>query len=148
MLAIRDGADIRFREHHALGSAGAEAGTWNTPFEASVAKMMRPSLDHAPPRGYPAASQMGKGVPPARSTRCNLAPAKKPIDLLSGDQKGDMMSSPLTSKRAPVPPSGRTHSPVFPSPEATKAAVLPSGDKVIPLLRTPKMNRPPSGGLI
>jgi hypothetical protein len=56
--------------------------------DSNVAKMIRPSLVHAPPRADPAASQMVKGAPPARSTRCNLPPAKYPTDLLSGDQKG------------------------------------------------------------
>src|ERR1700682_2379870 len=38
-------------------------------------------------------SQIGRGVPPASSTRCSLPPPKKPSDLLSGDQNGRPPSS-------------------------------------------------------
>src|SRR5215831_10084851 len=107
---------------------------------------MCPSLDHDAPGATPRASQIVIGDPPASSTRCSFPPAKKPMDLLSGDQKGLMMPGDSTSKRAVVLSSGWTHSPFFPPTAATKAAVLPSGERAIPPLRKPKINRPPSGG--
>jgi len=51
------------------------------------AKTITPSRFHVPPRPD-AAAQSVTIVPPLASMRCSLPPAKKPIWLLSGDQKG------------------------------------------------------------
>src|SRR5215469_6882573 len=67
-----------------------DAGTWKRP-DSNDPNKMRPSVSQAPPRlinPHPGVSQIASGVPPAKSTRSILPAREKPIDLLSGDQKG------------------------------------------------------------
>src|SRR5262249_49505949 len=78
----------------------------------------------------------------------SLLPAKNATDLLSGDQKGNPAPSVPATSLAAGPSSGRTQSEVFPFAVATKATVLPSGDKETPPLLNPNANCAPSGGLI
>src|SRR5713101_7925891 len=111
----------------------------------SAPKMIWPSLVHAPPQPR-FASQITRGVPPARSTRCSLPGEKNAMDLLSGDQNGYAAPSVPGINRATVPSSGLSQSAVTPFAVATNAVVRPSGDKALPPIATPKLNWPPSGG--
>src|SRR5437016_6016523 len=62
------------------------------------------------------------------SIRFSLPPAKKPIDRLSGDQNGYLAPSVPGNGRASAESSDLSHSRVGPSPEATNASCLLSGE--------------------
>ena len=73
-----------------------------------------------------------------------LAPAKKPSDPASGDQKGNVAPSVPGSSRAIREFKGRTQSLVPPEEPVTNAIVSPSGEIAAPV-STP--NSVPRGGL-
>jgi len=80
-----------------------------------------------PPSGNGASASVCGG-PPATSMRLSLPPAKKPIDRLSGDQKGTCAPSVKACARADRPSRRRIHNCAPPSaPDATKAICLPVG---------------------
>src|SRR2546423_8232316 len=62
------------------------------------------------------------------SVRFSLPPAKKPIDRLAGDQNGYLAPSVPINGRASAESSDLSHSRGCPSPEATNASCLPSGE--------------------
>src|SRR5271170_4950803 len=96
---------------------------------ASGANKIVPPGAQVPPRPK-GASQTANGDPPLRSIVFNLAPAKKPTDRLSGDQKGKVAPSVLASMCASGAFKGRTQIMFLPSePAATRAIDVPSGDK-------------------
>ena len=67
------------------------------------AKTIVPPVLHVPPLPSGASARMA-GVPSGRSRRFSLRSAKKPIDLLSGDQKGvEPPPVPGSSRSARVP---------------------------------------------
>ena len=108
------------------------------------AKMIVPSGAHAAPRGSAVVSAIDCGGPPTASTLRSLPPAKKPIDLLSGDQNGNLPPSVPESCRAPTAVSERTQRVVSPSvPRATKTNDFQSGERA-----NPSLNKLFSGGSI
>src|SRR5690242_21780920 len=67
--------------------------------------------------------------PPAASMRFSLSPAKKAIDLLSGDQNGNSASSvPARDSAGPSEPSTRTQIIDLPETGSVYASMRPSGD--------------------
>ena len=67
-------------------------------------------------------------MPLPRSTRFSRLSAKKPTDLLSGDQNGNVAPSVPRSGSATVVSSRRFHSTLLESLVATNTIVLASGD--------------------
>src|SRR6185312_14518092 len=91
------------------------------------AKRMTPPLLQVPPNPL-GASQSVCACPLEASIFLSLPSAKKPMELLFGDQKGNLAppvpgSSLLSSDSIP-----RTHSCTLPPVAAVKASNLPSGD--------------------
>src|SRR5579859_6603927 len=99
---------------------------------------MTPCGLHAPPRPQGALHTICD-PPPAMSILSSLPATKKPIDRLSGDQKGyEAPSVPLTGWAVKVS-SGRTQSIVLPDESlAAKTSRVPSGDMTGP--PTSKLN--------
>src|SRR5262249_51413426 len=95
---------------------------------------MTPSRFQVPPPPEPpetagSASHNTSGGPPAASIFFSLPSAKKPMNLLSGDQNGADAPSVPASGCADSPLNGRTHSCTFPSASrAMNARRWPSGD--------------------
>src|SRR5580698_957448 len=96
----------------------------------SGVKILTPSRFHAPPLPL-GASQSATGLPPI-CTFFSFAIAKKPIDLLSGDQNGKFPSSVPANFSAVVESSARKYSAVTPPCEAEKTTCLESGDTANP----------------
>src|SRR5512143_4258014 len=98
---------------------------------AAGAKRIVPSRFQDPPSPL-SASQTVRIAPPAASTRFSFPSAKKPIERLSGDQKGKKALSAPATGCAAAESSSRSHKdgdmPTFP---AVKARRLPSGDSAI-----------------
>ena len=93
---------------------------------------MSPSRFQVPPRPSEA-SQSVNGGPPEMSIFLSLAPAKKPTNRLSGDQKGYV--APLVPVRGSARNESiaRTHNADFPPEvEATKVRRRPSGESANP----------------
>src|SRR6267142_189124 len=74
----------------------------------SGAKMIVPSWFQLPPRAMEV-SQMVSGGPPCASIFLSLESAKKPMERLSGDQKGKESPAVPSRGRADRESSGRTH---------------------------------------
>src|SRR6266850_1512350 len=89
---------------------------------------MTPSAFQVPPRP-PLAAVKVCGAPPPMSSRFSAPPAKKPTDLLSGDQKGKVEPSVPDNGCAVVDASDRSQRREAPLPEATKTIWRPSGDR-------------------
>src|SRR5215813_15269679 len=91
------------------------------------ANRITPSALQAPPRPVGALASVC-GAPPTMSARLSIPPAKKPIDRLSGDQKGNDAPSVSAIGSAVVDPNGRNQSCDCPSTVATKTSLRPSGE--------------------
>src|SRR5205814_831446 len=92
------------------------------------ANRMTPSAFQVPPRP-PLAAVKVCGAPPPTSRRFSAPAAKKPMDLLSGDQKGKVEPSVPDNGCAAVDTSDRSHRREPPWSEATKTIWRPSGDR-------------------
>ena len=106
-----------------------DAETFERPPKGAGAKTMTSlTLQLAPrPSG---ASQIVCTVPPEAGTFLSFWSAKKPMNLLSGDQKGQVASSVPASGWTPNPSMRRTQICRFPSaPLAAIARVEPSGER-------------------
>ena len=88
---------------------------------------MTPSGLHAPPRPAGASANI-VGNPPPISIRLSLPPAKKPRDLLFGDQNGYRAPSVPASGCAVVESSGRSKRRSAPLSEPIITIRRPSGD--------------------
>ncbi len=81
-----------------------------------------------PPRALEMLASARAGPPP-RSIRCNRPSAKKPIDLPSGDQKGNVAPSVPATIRGSASSRRRTHTPAIDSASTpTNATERPSAD--------------------
>ena len=69
-----------------------------------------------------------RGSPPSRSRRFSAPSAKKPMERLSGDQKGAFAPSVPGNMVAEVVDSGRNQSRCTPAFSATNASCRPSGE--------------------
>src|SRR5262245_44011126 len=88
--------------------------------------MFPPGPQQAP---TPRLSAIGTGGPPATSTRRSFPPAKKPIDRLSGDQKGSTLFSDPATKVVAADSSERNQSPRRPlASTPAMARRRPSGE--------------------
>ena len=104
------------------------AGTRSSEVASWFANTMTPSLFHAPPRAF-ATPHNVSGCLPTTSIVLSLLSVKKPMDLLSGDQKGSPAPSVPGSGRGAVASHGRTHSMTFPASSlAVNAICRPSGE--------------------
>src|SRR6266581_8563313 len=97
------------------------------------AKTMTPSRLHVPPRFAGASARIWAG-PPDASIFLSFPPAKNPMKLLSGDQKGWLASSVLGNFCALSESTGRIQRDLLPSsPTAEKTSRRPSGETKSPL---------------
>src|SRR5262249_46606696 len=94
---------------------------------AGVPNRIVPSPLHVAPRGSAAAVILWT-VPLPISMVLILSCEKKPMEWLSGDQKGKEASSVRASGCADADPRGRNHKRARPSLGATNARLKPSGD--------------------
>src|SRR5262245_59870066 len=98
--------------------------------QALSPKRITPSRLQAPPRGNLTSQSVSTG-PPVASIFLSRKSAKKPMERLSGDQKGPLAPSVPASGLDSVESSGRTQSWYLPPVAAVKARERPSGDTAI-----------------
>src|SRR5215467_3003834 len=91
------------------------------------AKMITSSRFHAPPLPDIALAK-GSSAPPSISIRTSLPSAKKPMERLSHDQKGNLAFSVPTNGRDETESKERSHKSDRPSDVPTKTIFLPSGE--------------------
>src|SRR5581483_8883089 len=89
------------------------------------------------------------GVPPPTSIRLSLSAVKKPMEWLSGDQKGNTALSVPGRGCAVIESNGRTKSCVCPSAPAENTTYFPSGEIIAgPDVSPERLNCIFAGGLI
>ena len=116
---------------------------------AGVPYRMVPSVPQVPPKNDPSSAPISCGGVPAAATFFNRPPATKPIELLSGDQKGcDALSVPASFRNVTAL-TGRTYNAADSWPgRATMAMVVPSGETAMSAAERPTAgtrNRSSSG---
>src|SRR5688500_3367936 len=89
---------------------------------------MTPRSDQEAPYALPSIAHNVTRAPPAISILFILPSATKPIDSLSGDQKGLLAPSVPVTARASSESRLRIQSSAAPSRAATNASLRPSGD--------------------